>query len=222
MRTEIQDNEREKELIKLFKLDQPKNRSRIGVDGNLTVGDVVIPFEIKSTTMNDVTTARDVGLAHIRKWKTRHWLIGIYNKKAELQYIVYATPKHMEKWIKYIEDDIKRGLKISKMIVERIDYDMLYAIFGNKEVYSYEEAKFVFKRLFSKKQYIKLQDKPDGYSKETMLKMFRAHNWHYLKRGASLNNPKIPRREYKDLVKITENHDIMLKKLVEEYLHEHE
>ena len=222
MNVEIQDNIRENELIKLFKLEQPKNRSRIGLDGMLTIRGRIIPFEIKSTTMNDVTTARDVGLAHIRKWKNRHWLIGIYDENAKLQYVVYGTPQDMEGWITFIEEDVKRGLKISKMLVERVDLEMVEKTFGDKEVYSYQDAKAVFKRLFSKKEYKKLQDKTNGYSKKTMLKMFKMHNWHYLKRGSSLNNPKIPRKVYKSWSKITKNHSKVLRKLIKEYIDERE
>lgn len=220
MSVEIQDNKREKELIKLFNLEQPKNRSRIGVDGLLVVDDITIPFEIKSTTIGDITTARDVNLNHIKKWRRVHWLVGIYNNNAKLQYVVYGSPNKLINWFDFIENDIKRGLKISSMIVDRIDIDMVKEIFGDKSTYTYDEARFVFKRLFTKKEYERRKDKKKGYSKKAMLAMFKEHNWHYLERGSSLNNPKIPKAEYKDWPKITKKHSLSLKKLVREYIEE--
>lgn len=192
---EIQDNTRETELINKFGLIKT-NHSRIGIDAKTVVDKKEIHFEIKSTTMGSVSTASPLTLDHIIKWKKCHWLIGIYNKKAKLDYCVYGSPDEMDQWLSYWEQDIRRGLSISDMLVERIDIKMVEETFGNKKIYSYDDAVFVFKGLYTTKEYNKLKDCKDGYSKKRMLEMFKEHNKMYLYRGSSLNNPKIPKKYY--------------------------
>lgn len=189
-RVEIQDNVRENELLSLFKLKKTNN-NRIGIDAKLTINQKVFDFELKSTTGTRVSTASPLHLKHLNKWRTCHWLIGVYKKNATLDYCVYGSPNDMKEWIDYWYKDISRGITISDMIVDRIDIDMVYGIFGNKKCYSLEDAKFVYKGLYSIEDYKKLQDMKDGYSQSRMLAMFKEHNKTYLYRGAAVNNPKI-------------------------------
>lgn len=211
----IQDDKRENQLIKLFGLKQPKNRKRADIDAYLTLSNLKrIKFELKSTTVGGVSTASPLTLDHIQKWRDFHWIIGIYNKKAKLQYCVYASPEMMKKWLDDVEENVQRGLTLSHMIVPKINKKMLYAIFGNKEVYSYEQAKKVFGKLFSKQQYKDFKDKPLGYSKKVMLEMFKKHNLYYLIKGSWLNNPKIPKTYYKNWIKIKGNYKKELRRIL--------
>lgn len=191
MPVEIQDNIRETEIINLFKLKKT-NHNRIGIDAKIKYKNHIFDFEIKSTTMNAISTASPLTLDHIKKWRHQHWLVGVYCKNAKLKHCLYGSPEDMQKWLDYWEEDIKRGLFISDMLVERIDYDMLFEIFGKKVVYTIDDAKYVFKKLFTKSQYNDMMDKQDGFSKKQLLKMFKEHNKTYLYRGANVNNPKIP------------------------------
>ncbi|HIK31764.1 MAG TPA: hypothetical protein IGS31_10545 [Oscillatoriales cyanobacterium M4454_W2019_049] len=72
----IQDDRRENELITLFKLEKPLNLTRIGIDVFLAFNGQKVPFELKSTTQSSVTTVRDFGVEHIRKWQGKHWIFG--------------------------------------------------------------------------------------------------------------------------------------------------
>ncbi|WP_293079187.1 hypothetical protein [Okeania sp. SIO3B5] len=76
----VQDDSREKELIELFNLERPANSTRSGTDAILTLNQLKIPFELKSTTKNSVTTVRDFGPEHIKKWNRKHWLFSFYEK----------------------------------------------------------------------------------------------------------------------------------------------
>ena len=74
----VQDDSREKELIQLFKLEKPANPSRSGTDAILSLDSLKIPFELKSSTKQSVTTVRDFGQEHISKWQGKHWLFRFY------------------------------------------------------------------------------------------------------------------------------------------------
>lgn len=202
----IQDDKREKEIIQLFGLKQKHKRKRHDIDAYLLVNKRVINFELKSTTVGAISTASPLTLDHIIKWKKFHWIFGIYDKNNEqLQYCVYASPRMMKPWLDNLEEDINRGLTISNKLVKKIDLDIMYDIFGNKNKYSEIEAKKVFKKLYSNKKYKELEDVKNGYSQDRMLQMFREHNLSYLIKGSWLNNPKISKEYYKNFPKIKDN-----------------
>jgi len=213
---EIQDNKRERQLISLFELI--KDTGRTGVDAKLKIKKQIVGFELKSTTVGKVSTASSLTLNVIKRYRTLHWLIGIYNKKAELKCCYYGTPDNMKNWLDFWENDIKRGLKISNMLVDRIDKEMVYEIFGKKKIYSVDEAKFVYKKLFNFTEYDNKIDIENGYSIDRMLEMFKEHNKFYLYRGSAINNPKIPKEYYEKWEKIDCDYPETLRKLVSTYI----
>lgn len=187
-------------------LKQNQNRKRHDIDAFLDINAVRINFELKSSTVGGISTASPLTLDHVNKWRSYHWIFGIYDKKSEkLKKCIYASPSMMKEWLDFVEEDIQRGITISKMLVSKIDYPILHAIFGNKKEYTFKEAKKVFKRLYTPKKYKDLQDVKNGYSKERMLYMFREHNLSYLIKGSWLNNPKIPKEYYKKFPVIRNN-----------------
>ena len=68
----FQDDERERELIELFKLRIPDGRTRGGIDAELVLDGRVLPFEVKSASKGSVTTVRDFGPDHVQKWRGKH------------------------------------------------------------------------------------------------------------------------------------------------------
>lgn len=214
---EIQDNKREHQLIDLFKLKKI-NHKRIGIDARLKVLSEKIDFELKSTTTGSVSTARGLHLEHLERWKDLHWIIGKYNKKAELECCYYGSPDDMIEWITFWENDIKRGINISDMLIDRIDLNMMYEIFDKKKKYNYKEIKFVFKNLYTVQEYKDMQNSEGTYDPEIVLEMFKKHNQVYLYRGAALNNPKIPFKYYKSWPRIDNNFDKELRRYIKRYL----
>jgi hypothetical protein len=211
----IQDDARENELVKLFELQQTEGRKRSDIDAFLDVDGTRINFELKSTTVRSVSTASPLTINHIEKWKDYHWIIGVYDKKTEkLTHCYYGSPADMSGWLDYMKKDIQRGLVASKYLREKIEKTLLFEIFGEKPVYTYKEAKEVFKNLFSKKEYIEFKDLPGGYSQERMLEMYKKHNWYYMEKGSWLNNPKIGPKVYTKWTKITKNYSEALLKLI--------
>jgi hypothetical protein len=203
MAEEIQDNIRENIIIDTFKLKKGST-NRIGLDAYTTVQSTQFNFELKSTTVRNVSTARRLNLSVIKKWRSIYWLIGVFDKNdgETLLHTHFATPSDMKPWLDYWENDIKRGLKISDMLVDKIDFDMVHQIFGKSQTYEHDQLYKVFKRLFSKTQYKEYQNKNGKYDRNVVLEMFKIHNKRYLYNGSYINNPKIPYSLYKGFPKI--------------------
>ena len=107
----------------------------------MTLNSLYIPFELKSTTKTSVTTVRDFGLEHIKKWKGQHWLFGFYEKGGKtLKYCLYASPKMMPPWISEKLAYVALDYKLSQLIPELISISFLYEIVGEKEVYTLADA----------------------------------------------------------------------------------
>ena len=81
----IQDDKRENEIIALLRLQ--KGTTRSGVDAFYRFEEngqeYSAEIELKSTTNETVSTARDVGMDHIQKWRRRIWIIGYYNASGD-------------------------------------------------------------------------------------------------------------------------------------------
>ncbi len=74
-------------------------------------------FELKTTTKNSVSTARDVGPHTIKKWRTRYWLFAKGRNlasgfKIEETYLLH--PGQMEGWFRKLEERFAGDLKLLK------------------------------------------------------------------------------------------------------------
>ena len=61
----VQDDARERELIRLFELTRIQGAGRSDTDAEMILGEIRTPFELKSTTDDSVTTVRDFGPDHV-------------------------------------------------------------------------------------------------------------------------------------------------------------
>lgn len=195
----VQDDARENVLRDLFGLKKPPESGRGGVDAILVLpkphDKTAVEFELKSATAKGITTARDVGPQHIRKWRNKHWLIGFFDRSGmQLQKCLYASPTQMEPWLSRKEAYIKLDFELARLpqFIDRALYERLIVEhFGDKAVYSLTDAKKIQKRQYSKAAYVSRMDRKNGYSKSKMIEIL-AERWVYLtKRGATLNNPHI-------------------------------
>jgi hypothetical protein len=213
----IQDDAREIELVKLFKLKQHINRKRHELDAFLEYAGNDYKFELKSTTVINVSTASPLTLNHIRRWRDYHWIIGIYNSKYKLEYCYFGFPEDMKEWLDFWENDILRGIKISNLLIEKIDKKMVKEIFGNKKIFTKEDLFPQMKNTFTKEEYEILKDESDGYSLDRTLEMFKESNKKYLYSGSNINNPKIPKNVYSKWNLITGNYDKELRNLIKNH-----
>jgi len=100
-----QDRDREDALRELFELE-PANQNRTGPDALDEVGRY---YELKSTTRDRVSTARDVGQEHLKKWRQLNWIVGrgqYSGKTFEFGSTYVLTPTQMEPWFRAIEAKI--------------------------------------------------------------------------------------------------------------------
>lgn len=108
---QIQDDVREDMMRKMFGLLE-SSEGRIGADAVDASGR---RFELKSGTKRSVTTARDVGLHTLEKWRGKHWLVGfgaIKSGQFEFEEVYYLSPNDMEGFCQKISSKISPDLAI--------------------------------------------------------------------------------------------------------------
>jgi hypothetical protein len=123
----VQDDERERELVRMFNLSWDPAHQRAGVDALLDIDvdgrSCRLEVEVKSSTGSTVSTARDVGIEHIKKWRRMLFVIGFYSKEArrpELKHCLCLTPLDMEPWIASIEAKVLIDFKLAKLASKRL------------------------------------------------------------------------------------------------------
>lgn len=204
----VQDDVRERELCRTLGLLWDHAHARGGEDAVLkfAVGDVEYRFsvEVKSTTGNTVSTARDVSMEHIKRWRSKLFVIGFYDhkdKRPELQRLLCLTPVDMAPWIDSIAAKIEPDYKIALRASRHLDLADLHDVCGQKAVYSVGDAKRLHKAQWTAAQYLAAVDIPgEGsgmLSPEAMLKLLRLRALYIAQRGATLNNPHITSQHLK-------------------------
>ncbi len=207
-------------MIQLFNLTVPEDRGRSDIDAHLNIDGRVINFELKSTTSGSVSTVRDFGPDHIRKWRDDlHWIFAFYDKSGtKLQQCVYASPDDMEPWIAEKERYVRPDILLANSLPGLVTADMVTAILGEKETYSLVDAKWIMKNQWRAAQYREQQDVAGGYSLGRMTEILQQRARYVILRGATLNNPHIESGYFEDFEKITEEHASKLRELVRAYL----
>lgn len=198
----VQDDERERELVRMFNLNWDPAHQRAGVDAILdfNVAGRLCRFEVevKSTTGETVSTARDVGVEHIAKWRRMLFVIGFYSREArrpELQRCLCLTPIDMEPWIASIEAKVLIDFKLASRASRRLVLDDLFDVCGEQQNYSVTDAKRLHKQQWSGEEYnnaldIIVDGKP-RISPGKMLEILQLRSKYIAERGATLNNPHV-------------------------------
>jgi hypothetical protein len=215
----VQDDAREREMIQLFNLTVPEDRGRSDVDARLSIDGRIVNFELKSTTGKSVSTVRDFGPEHIRRWRAGlHWLFAFYDKGGtRLNYCVYASPEDMAPWIADKERYILPDVKLAESLPGLVTADMVVGILGDKSSYTLADAKWIMKNQWRREDYLRHQDLDGGYSLQAMVEMLSQRARYVILRGATLNNPHIEPSFFDGLERITEEHAVRLRELVRAY-----
>lgn len=192
----VQDDRRETDMRRLIGLRAGQGRS--GVDAFLDFSTAEsrysVPVELKSSTNWSVSTARDVGPAHIAKWRSQVWVFGFYDASGtELKRVLTLGPDDMEPWIGRIERYIAPDFAIGDRIAHRLTLEDLHIICGEKPIYSIEDAQALHKRQWHSDMYAAQMDMSQGYSPGRMLDILKLRARYLNARGATLNNPHIPK-----------------------------
>lgn len=222
----VQDDSREQELCNLFNLVWDPDHSRGGEDAwfETTVKGqkVRVAVEVKSTTNDTISTARDVGMDHIRKWREKIWVVGYYavkGGKPRLVSTLCLTPDEMEPWIAQLEAYIKPDFEIGQRVSRKLSMDDLHAICGDKPLYSLDDAQRLYKKQWTAAEYDHAMDLAGGYSPVRMLSILQQRAEYLMSRGATLNNPHIPKSFLKrfDDQLITKEHAARIREKFKRY-----
>jgi len=228
----VQDDQRERELCRTFNLIWTPGHERGGTDAifkaKIKGGTLSIPVEAKSTTGSSVSTARDVGMDHIRKWRSHFWIIGYYSKsgRPELQKTLCLSPIDIEPWVATIEKKILPDFQLAESAALRIQMEDMFSICGEKQFYKIGDAQKLHKKQWSKNQYLTEADlffgKEAFFSPEKMLQLLRLRSRYIAERGATLNNPHVPKTFLDSFLgtnrEINEDWSSKFRELVQEYL----
>lgn len=216
----MQDDDRENQMVNLFNLTVPEGRGRSDIDAHLNIDGRLISVELKSTTKKSVSTVRDFGPEHIKKWRADlHWIFAFYDESGQkLSHCVYASPEDMEKWIASKERYVRPDILLANSLPGLVSSDMVKSILGEKEIYSPDDAKWIMKKQWSAADYREQFDVDGGYSLERMTEILQLRARYVILRGATLNNPHIEASYFDGFEKITEEHASKLRELVRSYI----
>lgn len=216
----VQDDARERQMVQLFNLAVPEDRGRSDIDAHLNVDGRTVDFELKSTTGGSVSTVRDFGPDHIRKWRNSlHWLFAFCDKSgSKLRYCLYASPKDMEPWIAEKERYMLPDLSLASALPGMVTDDMAVQILGEKPVYSLSDAEWIMKKQWRREDYLRHRDLDDGYSLKAIVAILNERARYVILRGATLNNPHIEAGFFNGFERITDEHAARLRQLVRAYL----
>ena len=122
------------------------------------------------------------------------WVFGFYSSSGGvLERVLALGPDDMEPWISRIERYIAPDFMIGERTAAKLGIEDLHAICGEKDTYTLDDARALYKRQWSVSRYTSEMDVEGGYSPSRMLRILK-HRARYLhNRGATLNNPRIPR-----------------------------
>jgi hypothetical protein len=198
----VQDDGREWELCRTFNLSWDPSHARGGEDASMIVTVDGLSYrlgvEVKSTTGDTVSTARDVSPDHIRRWRSMFFVIGFYSVGGNRPHLIKSlclSPVDMEPWIASIAKMIEPDFKIAQLASRRLELDDLFEVCGRKDAYTIEDARLLHKMQWSISDYMAAADMegPDGVllSPESMLSVLRSRSKYIAERGATLNNPHI-------------------------------
>lgn len=207
-------------MIQRFNLSVPDDRMRADIDAHLLIDGVTLNFELKSTTGNSVSTVRDFGPDHIKKWRADlHWIFAFYDQAgSRLKYCIYASPADMEPWIaekeRYVLPDVMLAATAPKLVGSA---DVI-AVLGEREVYSQADARWLMKKQWNVMQYREFQDLPEGYSLGRMTEIYQDRCRYLILRGSTLNNPHIEGSFFEKFEHITDEPAGRLRELVRAYM----
>lgn len=228
-----QDDVRERQMIDRFNLLKPEGAGRSDQDAELPLNAEwmperfrgrVIPFELKSATGGraSFSTGRDIGPSHISRWRSLHWLFGVY-RNGSLEYCLYGSPARMSPWFDEREAYIGPDFALVDCVPALIDDAALATVLGDEASFSLKQARALMKNQYRIAQYREMADLPgQRYSREAMLMLLRKRCAYVLNRGSSLNNPSMGSTFFRDFPRIVEEPAHTLRRMVIEALEQAE
>lgn len=169
----VQDDAREKNMVRMFNLKQHSDRKRHDPDAYLISNGNELKFELKSTTTGSLSTVRDFGRDHIEKWKEMHWIVGFYHKDKtdDPEYCVYVPPSEMKIWVDKMWEYVRQDYETAEIAAEKMTQFDVFRLFGKKNKYTLDDAKSVQKNQLTAKQYLDRMDHPSAITRNSFRKI---------------------------------------------------
>ena len=168
---EVQDNKREQALVALLGL-QPTGK-RGGYDAFDEAGN---PFELKTTSKNDVGTGRDVGRDFVAKLRSEYFVAAKTDPNSnewKPSQIIICHPDDLEEWI---QEKLELRLAKDENLLERV-MNKIKNLFANEEL---ERIKYLMSRGMT-------------YNNPKI-------SWDYLEKHGTVLNLKEPAKSLKQFV----------------------
>ena len=124
----------------------------------------------------------------------------------------------MKPWIDEKWEYIRLDFEMAGLVPELITADLMCRIIGEKDLYTYADARRLQKNQYKLAEYRARMDRPNGYSQTRMLDIFRDRARYVIKRGATLNNPHISAAFFASWPTIEDDHALTLRTLVRNWL----
>ncbi|MCX7401841.1 MAG: hypothetical protein NTY87_01755 [Planctomycetia bacterium] len=112
----VQDNRRETQIARIVGLKPSEKRA--GRDATDLHSN---SFELKSATKKGVTTARDVGVQTIAKWRKTYWVVAtglIKAGKFKIDSIYVAHPDDLEPWFAQLEKTLLEEERVCDKVLK--------------------------------------------------------------------------------------------------------
>jgi hypothetical protein len=155
----VQDDARENIMVKLFNLKQAPERARHDPDAYLNHEGHNFQFELKSTTKKSISTVRDFGPDHIKKWLEMHWIVGFFKTSdKDPDYCYYLAPNDMKVWTDQIWESVKVDFQLADCAARQLKLSELFDLVGSKNIYSLADAKSIQKSQYSSFEYKERMD----------------------------------------------------------------
>jgi hypothetical protein len=218
----VQDDARERELVRVFNLAWDPEHQRHGVDALLKDIEVdgkryEFEVEVKSSTKYSISTARDFGMEHIKRWRKMLFVFGFYStskgRQPELDRALCLTPVDLEPWLAEKEAQIAIDYRLATRAPLKLALDDLFAVIGEKSAYTLEEARRLHKSQWTALEYEAAIDTEENgvplISQSKMLEILKLRAQYIAERGSTVNNTHIGKLYIKQFLgtdrEVTEN-----------------
>jgi hypothetical protein len=110
----------------------------------------------------------------------------------------YGSPEALAPWLDRLEAYIRPDMILAERLSPLVDDQLVREIFGDADAYPVSAAVSVHKRQWTAARYkleadTKMPGGQPGYSRQKMLEALRERTTYLVSRGATLNNPSIPK-----------------------------
>ena len=193
-----QDDQREQEQLRIFGLRQEPGSSREDNDARLDLVHFSSQkIELKTTTKDSITTARDFGLDHINNWRSKHMLASFYDPSGnEISWSLLIPNIALNSWLDEQVRYIRYDLSIIEALIKTVDLQFLNelrcSVFSESERYEGQIIEDLLKQQIGREAKAAFIDVDStGVSPDSLNDAIKKRLLYLVSRGVTRNNPHI-------------------------------